>query len=91
MLDRKDVEKGMAVRFTGKDGLAFAIEQASKILNKKDIYTISDIFKDKWGCYIYLEGVPNKSFNCLMFDDAGIYVPEEPKQEKKVVAPKKKK
>jgi hypothetical protein len=93
MLERHTAEKGMLVQYTADNAFPFEIEQASKLLKKGKNYTISDIYKDIWGCYIYLEGVPDKSFKCFMFNDVGLYVHEEPVKTAKVKtvkAPKKK-
>lgn len=88
MLTRDKVEKGMLVRYAAMNAFDAEIESANHILKKNQSYTISDIFKDKWGCYLYLEGILRKSFKCEMFEDAGIYVPEE--EPKKVAKPRKK-
>lgn len=88
MLLGHQVEKGMLVRFMADNASPFEIQWASEILKKGETYTVTDIFKDQWGCYIYLEGIPRKSFKCYMFSDAGSYVPEE---EKRMPAAAKKK
>lgn len=87
MLEGREAEKGMLVRFMGANASDFEIECAKRILKVGQTYTIDAIFKDRWSTYLYLEGIPNKSFKCFMFDDAGTYVPEPVKT---VKAPKKK-
>lgn len=92
MMERHEPEKGMLVRFLADNAFPFEIQLAEEKLVKNETYTISDIYKDEWGCYIYLEGVLNKSFKCTMFEDAGTYRPEEePPMVRTVMSPKKKK
>ncbi|MDK2600498.1 hypothetical protein QO179_23660 [Bacillus stercoris] len=74
MLHEHDLEKGMCVRFLAKNASEFEINNASKVLSKGECYHVSKIYVDMWGCYIYLDEVPNRSFKSIMFEDAGAYI-----------------
>jgi hypothetical protein len=58
---------GDVVEFLGKNAVEFHLEQSKKVLEIGKRYVVSDIFADMWGIYIYVEGVPRKSFRSEMF------------------------
>lgn len=58
---------GDTIEFMGKNALDFHVEQSKKFLEVGKRYTVSDIFMDKWGIYVYLNEAPNKTFRAEMF------------------------
>lgn len=58
---------GDTVEFMGKNALQFHVEQSKKVLEVGKRYTVSDIFVDKWGIYVYLNEAPRKTFRAEMF------------------------
>ena len=82
MLNRVSVERGMKVRFTGTGASEYELARANRHLKAGESYYITDVFKDQWGCYIYVKGVPKQSFKLEMFEDGEAQV-------KQVIDPEK--
>lgn len=58
---------GDIVEYLSRNASTFQLEQADLVFEKGKRYTVSDIFADSWGIYLYFEGIPNKSFRSEMF------------------------
>lgn len=82
LLNPNDLHAGMAVRFTGEGGYAMQLEKAHELLVPGEVYLVAEVFRDRWGSYIYLDNVQRRSFAISMFADAG----NEEVRERKVPA-----
>lgn len=93
MLTRNNIRKGMTVCFTASNAFPIQVEQAAKRLETGEVYRIASIFEDKWGAYLYLDGIPDRSYTCTMFEhsEGDPVVPEAPPSRagavRRVVAP----
>lgn len=62
------IKPGDKMRFLGEGGYPFQLERALRHLTPGEIYTVSNVYVDEWGVYLYFEGIPNKSFPEDMFE-----------------------
>lgn len=69
-------EPGHKVKFTNENGRDEERENASKILNTEDIYTVEYINVGGWFSYVKLEGIPGV-YNTVMFVDVEEDIEEE--------------
>ncbi len=59
---------GKKVKFLNKNGYDWQKEEAAKVLNTEDEYTVVDIDIGGWMSDVYLEGFPHP-FNTVMFEN----------------------
>lgn len=60
---------GAKVVFLGEGGYNAELESAKLILKAGGIYTVRGVERHAYSSYVFLEEVPNKSFNTVMFLD----------------------
>lgn len=63
----KKPEPGDIVEFLNRNYHEFTLEQARKKLTPGQRYTVRNIYVDRWGIYLYLEGIEGHSFRAEMF------------------------
>jgi hypothetical protein len=64
-------KKGDKVRFLNENGREAERAYAAEILKEGKAYTIDHTDVYGWHTDVYLQEVPGKSFNSVMFEDAG--------------------
>jgi len=60
---------GHKVRFLGKNGYDYELEQAMKVLEVNKEYTVERTEVHDWSTTVYLIEVPNVGFNSVQFED----------------------
>lgn len=59
--------KGTKVKYINRNGYDLHREWANKFLNENQVYTVDFTDVGGWKTYVYLEEVPDKGFNSVMF------------------------
>lgn len=66
---RLDTKAGEKIKFTGKGGYDYQLENALQFLTIGEKYTFSDIQIDSWSSAVQLEEFPNEWFNSAQFEN----------------------
>lgn len=64
-------EPGTKVVYTGKGGYDYQKEEYGKVLKVGETYTIEESDIGSWSSVFYLEEVPGKAFNTVLFAEEG--------------------